>query len=388
VPIVAPILLMNPEANITAVWLGVMIGLNIQTSFLTPPFGFALFYLRGVADKAIKTMDIYKGASIFIVLQLIGLAIAGYFPVLVNYIPNRTQMLSDTAPPPINPKLQACLTDYVITEYDRDETAIRGAIKTAQGLNVSYLPEKLSTNEAAQSFDLMAETAAAKVALDAYVVEYEPIHRTVRSIERQIKSLGKQIATMEADIKSLSYSASDESALTANLQATIDRLKVEQDDLTKTIPENWTAAREKFVTLNSAMSKAQRNYYNTTDGAYETLSSLREVIGATDKLQKFRPEIDMLAETITVVDKEGAMETIKAVEGRLSDIAGSSKIKSALSKARRAIKKDDSEEGRTKAMTFHKKAIEEYESEMAWRLKADKELAPDLETYNGAIGLS
>ena len=54
VPIVAPILLADPGANITAVWLGVMIGLNIQTSFLTPPFGFALFYLRGVApgDRA------------------------------------------------------------------------------------------------------------------------------------------------------------------------------------------------------------------------------------------------------------------------------------------------------------------------------------------------
>ncbi|MEZ5477780.1 MAG: TRAP transporter large permease subunit [Thiolinea sp.] len=80
VPIVAPILLMNPEANVTAVWLGVMIGLNIQTSFLTPPFGFALFYLRGVADKVVKTLDIYKGAAVFIVLQLMGLAIAGYFP--------------------------------------------------------------------------------------------------------------------------------------------------------------------------------------------------------------------------------------------------------------------------------------------------------------------
>ena len=55
VPIVSPILLADPQANITAVWLGVMIGLNIQTSFLTPPFGFALFYLRGVAPSAVKT---------------------------------------------------------------------------------------------------------------------------------------------------------------------------------------------------------------------------------------------------------------------------------------------------------------------------------------------
>ncbi len=70
VPIVAPILLADPTANITAVWLGVMIGLNIQTSFLTPPFGFALFYLRGVAPPSIKTTDMYKGVVAFICLQL------------------------------------------------------------------------------------------------------------------------------------------------------------------------------------------------------------------------------------------------------------------------------------------------------------------------------
>ena len=89
VPIVAPILLADPAANITAVWLGVMIGLNIQTSFLTPPFGFALFYLRGVAPPSVKTLQIYKGAVAFIILQLVGLTIAGFFPSLVNYLPNR-----------------------------------------------------------------------------------------------------------------------------------------------------------------------------------------------------------------------------------------------------------------------------------------------------------
>ena len=57
-----------------------MIGLNIQTSFLTPPFGFALLYLRGVAPPEVKTTHIYKGAVAFIALQLVGLAIAGQFP--------------------------------------------------------------------------------------------------------------------------------------------------------------------------------------------------------------------------------------------------------------------------------------------------------------------
>ena len=95
VPIVAPILLAEPSANITAVWLGVMVGLNIQTSFLTPPFGFALFYLRGVAPPEVKTLQIYKGGAAFIVLQLAGLGIAGVYPSLVNYLPNKMHLTSD-----------------------------------------------------------------------------------------------------------------------------------------------------------------------------------------------------------------------------------------------------------------------------------------------------
>ena len=89
VPIVAPILLSDPGANVTAVWLGVMIGLNLQTSFLTPPFGFALFYLRGVAPAIVKTVQIYKGVIPFIGLQILALVIVGLYPPLVNYMPNR-----------------------------------------------------------------------------------------------------------------------------------------------------------------------------------------------------------------------------------------------------------------------------------------------------------
>ena len=88
VPIIAPILLADPSANITAVWLGVMIGLNIQTSFLTPPFGFALFYLRGVAPKNISTLDIYKGIFPFVIIQIIGLTILWFFPQIVTFLPD------------------------------------------------------------------------------------------------------------------------------------------------------------------------------------------------------------------------------------------------------------------------------------------------------------
>jgi TRAP-type mannitol/chloroaromatic compound transport system permease large subunit len=68
------------------VWFGVMIGMNLQTSFLTPPFGFALFYLRGVAPPEIRTTQIYRGAVPFIVIQLIGLVLICLFPELVTWL--------------------------------------------------------------------------------------------------------------------------------------------------------------------------------------------------------------------------------------------------------------------------------------------------------------
>ncbi len=84
VPIVGPILL---AMGIDPVWLGIMIAINLQTSFLTPPFGFALFYLRGVAPAEITTRQIYKGVMPFIVIQLIMLAILAYWPALATWLP-------------------------------------------------------------------------------------------------------------------------------------------------------------------------------------------------------------------------------------------------------------------------------------------------------------
>ena len=141
IPIVAPILLADPGANITAVWFGVMVGLNIQTSFLTPPFGFALFYLRGVAPAVVKTLEIYRGAAAFIVLQLIGLAVAATFPSLVNYLPNRVYLGSETSPPPMNPKLQHCLEGYVFAYYDRNGDELRTHIDRAAAMDAGFLPD-------------------------------------------------------------------------------------------------------------------------------------------------------------------------------------------------------------------------------------------------------
>lgn len=86
VAVVAPILL---AMGMDPVWLGVMMAVNLQTSFLTPPFGFALFYLRGVAPPAVRTADIYRGVIPFIVLQLAMLVVLWFWPRLVTWLPGQ-----------------------------------------------------------------------------------------------------------------------------------------------------------------------------------------------------------------------------------------------------------------------------------------------------------
>ena len=85
VPIVGPILL---AMGLDPVWLGVMIALNLQTSFLTPPFGFALFYLRGVAPQGVSTLQIYRGVMPFIVIQLLMLGLLAWRPELATWLPD------------------------------------------------------------------------------------------------------------------------------------------------------------------------------------------------------------------------------------------------------------------------------------------------------------
>ncbi len=84
VPIVAPVLL---TMGLDPVWLGIMIAINLQTSFLTPPFGFALFYLRGVAPASVRTAQIYRGVIPFILIQLLALLILAAFPGLITWLP-------------------------------------------------------------------------------------------------------------------------------------------------------------------------------------------------------------------------------------------------------------------------------------------------------------
>ncbi|MFK7963408.1 MAG: TRAP transporter large permease subunit [Burkholderiaceae bacterium] len=387
VPIVAPILLADPSANITAVWLGVMIGLNIQTSFLTPPFGFALFYLRGVAPKVVKTLDIYKGVIPFIALQICALAVVGYTPQLVNYLPNRVSFTSETAPPPRNPKLQYCLEEYVAQDLAQNGTAIRGAIETARSLDISYLPKKVgsglskSFTSAEQAIDLLADARAAEQAVIEASPAFRPLHTQVRNIEKEVGKLERRISSQETTLGRLR--GEENAAARGKLESVINDLKRQVQDWEAQIPSAWEAENKQFSALIKAELTARQKYRRTADNAYKPVGEALEILAANEQLEALGPEIKGLVALIEAGEPADLVDPITAVYNNVRAVEGASDVRSEMTKARRAIRaRTPSKE---KALESVQKAIEKYEAQLVWRAKASAELAPQLQTYDDSI---
>ena len=387
VPIIAPILLSDTSANVTAVWLGVMIGVNMQTSFLTPPFGFALFYLRGVAPPEVKTTQIYLGVVPFILLQLVALGIVGLFPALVNYLPNRVYLSSETAPPPKNPRLQLCLEDHLFAEYDARRESLRRSIAAARRLDVGYLPEPrrrafaegLAAAEA--TFARVAKVREAEAAVAAMRPSYQPLHRQVRRMQADIRRIGEERQALEAEARRGRRTADPGAA--AALQGEIDALVRQRQALEARIPPGWAETEKRFRALNDAERRARLAYRRTVDGAYETLAELRGVIADSADLAALEGALLALRPVIAGQAPRQAMETVREVERGIGKVAGAGRIRGELSRARRELRRRTPD--RDKAMRNFDRAVERFRTEIAWRSRAATELAPGLAAYELAI---
>ncbi|MDX1512603.1 MAG: TRAP transporter large permease subunit [Gammaproteobacteria bacterium] len=392
VPIVAPILLMDPSANITAVWLGVMVGLNIQTSFLTPPFGFALFYLRGVAPPDVRTLDIYRGAAAFIALQIGGLAIAGTFPSLVNYLPNRVYLTAETAPPPVNPRLQECLEEYLFEYYDENAGEIRESVQRVQSLDISYLPEqrrnelKDAFGKALATFELVKKVREADEVRAAYVPDYRPVHFEVRSIQTQMRKIDDRLEELEKERVRLTRSEDPPTDRIEALGQEIEQTKADKTRLADSIPKDWKQKRKGYTDLANAEKQARGEYRRNVDGAYEPIRKIRTQIEQAGALSKIDAELAALAGPMANAEPDQATEAIKEVERLLNELDGTGDIVSPLSKARREFRVREGEvPDRERAASLLAESRELFRAELQWRERAAKDLAPGLAMYDKAI---
>jgi len=388
IAVVVVILLADPGANVTAVWFGVMVGLNIQTSFLTPPFGFALFYLRGVAPKDVKTTQIYKGAAAFIVLQLVGLAIAGAFPNLVNYLPSKTHLVSETAPPPSNPKLQECLEDYLFAEYDNNGMSLQKSIEHIQTTSLSYLPDEYqqrlneSYRQAAATFDLIAAVRVAEQKLEEYSPDYRPQHLQVRGIQKQIRKIAAESEKLEQQRQRISFSDNPNQARMDEILASIARREGDQQKLKATIPDTWEDARARFVALARAEKSARLKYRQNVDESYDAIVIVQTMISETEALAELQEQIESLSELVRQKTAEEGLDAIKALAIEVDKLTETHRITAKLSRARRALRGNDPD--KDKALDNILQAAGLLQSELDWRQRAG-DLANDLREYDASI---
>ena len=389
VPIIAPILLADTTANITAVWLGVMIGVNMQTSFLTPPFGFALFYLRGVAPPSVKTIQMYAGVVPFILLQLGALVIVGLSPSLVNYLPNRVYLTSETAPPPKNPKLQYCIEDMLFRKYDAEADRLRAAISEAVALDLSYLPENRrqavteSFRKASSTFDNVARVRTAEADVTAFAPEYRPTHTATRRAQNDLRRIAERAAQKDDLLRRAARDGSGSDESLAELRSEIEELKAEARAIEATIPGNSEEQQKRYVALAGAEKQARLQYRRGVDEAYEPVAETLAIISDAGALAAIGDRLKALENALATQPPEKAAEAFRDAERLFNDIAGASQVKTPFSRARRDLTRQEPDvAGAAESLA---QGLERYATELAWRQRAAAELLPGLAAYEAAI---
>ena len=386
VPIIAPILLAETGANVSAIWLGVMIGVNLQTSFLTPPFGFALFYLKGVAPKSVTTLNIWKGVVPFIALQLIGLGIVGFYPTLVNYLPARTYLTSHVAPPPMNPKLQNCLQEYKFDIYNNEEQKIIAAITGFQQLVPSNLPgDKLDIFEehfenALGTFALVKKLQKTEEEYNLFAEDYRDFHFSVRKKEKRIRKIDKRIEKLEAAIRNLDK---DNVAEKNKIELKIEDYKLEIKEVTKQIPENWLSRNKEFEIIHKAKNTQTKRYRKNVDQAYDNLDQIAMFIKDHEKLNELSPEIIELKNTINNKNYENSISIIDNLFEKLGEISGTEEFANKLDDLISIIDNDEIDE--EKLLSASSETFGLFDTEISWRKDANKNLLPELMKYNSVI---
>ena len=384
IPIVTPILLLDPAANITALWLGVMIGLNMQTSFLTPPFGFSLFYLRGVAPAKVKTTEIWKGAIPFIGLQLFALVIIGYLPSIANYLPARSYLTSDVSPPPTNPKLEKCIINYQFGIFAKDKSKLIQLIENNKNLDISFLPQDKKellqnhTKLALQVFPMIDEVKNKKIKLDNFSKDYYDLHTSVRKLQRQIHFTENKIKILKDDIKIYEKTNTDAIKKITN---NINDLQKEIEQIQNQIPKEWKDKYANYKKLQKDYLQSLKQYMRNTDESYLQLINLKKEIQDIKNINSIVAEIEQLNTNLFKLSKETLNEKLNTILEKTDKLNGMGSVSDAIYAATEKSKSNAIEEVRT----LNNNALDLLKQDIKWREIAFQQLLPSLNKYEKEI---
>ncbi|GAG28375.1 unnamed protein product, partial [marine sediment metagenome] len=237
--------------------------------------------------------------------QLLALFIVAVAPPLVNYLPTRLSLLSDTAPPPRNPQLQYCMEEYIFEQLGNEGGSIRDAIANARTLDLAYIPGSLSKefsgifDNTETALDAVPEIASTEKSVGLAQGDYRPLHNEVRAIESTIRKHEAHIKEYVTALRRTRGEADDAKRQRSRFERLIEDSTHELETLKSEIPQDWKATYDEFAKLRKAETNARNQYRRAVDKSYKSLTELIEIIKSTDKVSEARPAIEELRQVIS-----------------------------------------------------------------------------------------
>jgi len=240
-----------------------------------------------------------------------------------------------------------------------------------------------SLDRSLNTFDLVAKVRMAEENRIDASSEYRPQHQFVRRLQSDMRLIRLKVVKLKQVLTRTSRNDSPDKDEIIRIEAEIEKAEAAITDLQNQIPESWAGVNKRYADLEKAEEQARRNYRNNVDQAYKTIVELREVIDGADQLAELEAQMTALETAVVNEPAKVALERIKQSESALGKVAGTSAIKSKLSKARRALKGNKPEP--EKAIQLLSEGLTVFAAEVSWRRRAAVEIAPALAAYDNAI---
>jgi hypothetical protein len=311
----------------------------------------------------------YKGVVPFIGLQLLGLAIVGFNPGLVNYLPTKTFLSSETAPPPKNPRLQLCLESHLFDFYDANKREYLSQVSLLNNIDYSALPKttrvglESSLKSAGNIFVLIDEIKEARAEMALASIAYAPIHTEVRSLERTIKQNKAEIKTLKNELR-----GTDDVSKKTRIKQSISTLEANIAEKLTLIPGSWQKTNKDFKLITTKLNRARMQFRRQSDQAYSEIRGIVKSINSVSILDDVRQDVVNVRARLDQQSVDEALSEIKTAYSALTKIPGANNAVKSLSNARRLIDRKDP--NLPKAVAFVDETLASINAELTWRGEA------------------
>ena len=232
------------------------------------------------------------------------------------------------------------------------------------------------------AIDTLTEAFIAEQQVQAAASVYRPQLRLVRRIEKNIRDLTLELKLTDQEINRLD-NTKESKVLKKQLQEKRIIISNSLDTVKESFPKDWDEVYSNFSSLVNAENKARLMYRKQADNSYNSIKDIVDIIHGYDQLLQLKAEIEKLREQIVILSPEAAANELKLTASKFGRISGANKIKSLLTKSRKALKKKNM--NKEKVLDYYNKAISEYEMQLAWRLVAGNLVLPELQVYLNEI---